>query len=129
MSDFTIEEAREIWECSYIFEWEDQLERYGYVVFDEEEDYETPAAWMAKLCEWRWTPPQFTNWLPSRMWDKATPSQGGLQLTAVGMAYSKQEMETILDDVEATDRYNEFAIDDEDDWVDDFIENSEECDV
>lgn len=109
------EEAIEIWECSYVFEWEDQLERYGYVVFDDEEDYESPAAWMAKLVEWRWSPPQFINWLPSRMWDQATPSQGGLQLTAVGMAWLKQDMENIDNDEDDED-YG-YTDPDDDEWV------------
>ena len=119
--EFSDEEIIEIWESSYVFEWEDQLERYGYVVFNEEEDYETPAAWMAKLVEWRWTPPEFTNWLPSRMWDTATPSQGGLQLTTVGQAWLKKDFEAM----QTEDQYNPNEIDAGDEW-DDLFEDEDE---
>lgn len=62
-------------------DWVDQWRKQGYAELphrDASDEYHDVVVFISEM---RWRPPQYEGWLPSRLWDEATPSQAYQEMT------------------------------------------------
>jgi hypothetical protein len=67
--------AEEWWEGSYdAIVWRDQMREEGYAELPYEGFERGSSDPVNMICEQRWRPVRYQGWVPSRLWDEATPS-------------------------------------------------------